>query len=200
MNFRTRPVCYMDQQFGAIMRAKILTEAEIARTLAHTDAQGKTVILLGHRAGLRAMEIARLDWRSLVDASGGLSEWIDLPVSKAGHGAGRIPICKELAKALLKLAALRHFPRKGPVLLTPRGVAFTAKAMTQKIMRIYKRAGLDATSHSGRRTFLTGLSDRGLNAFQVKRAARHSHISTTELYVDDAASDQTVVLAINGKK
>ena len=182
------------------MRAKILTEAEIARTLAHTDQQGKVCILLGHRAGLRAMEISCMDWRSFVDASGGLADYVDLPASKAGHGQGRIPICTDLAKALLKLAALRRFPRSGPVILTARGKAFTSNAMTQKIVRIYKRAGLDATSHSGRRTFLTGLSDRGLNAFQVKRAARHAHISTTELYVDDAASDQTVVLAINGHK
>ncbi len=182
------------------MRAKILTEAEVARTLEHTDAQGKVCILLGHKAGLRAMEIAALDWRAVTDASGGLADVIDLPRSKAGHGQGRIPICKELAKALLKLAALRRFPRKGPVILTAKGKAFTSHAMTQKIARIYKRAGLDATSHSGRRTFATKLSDGGLNSFQIKRAMRHSHISTTELYVDDPASDGVVTLAINGKK
>lgn len=181
------------------MRAKILTEAEVSRALEHTDHQGKLMILLGHKAGLRAMEIAALDWRAVVDASGGLSDVIDLPASKAGHGQGRIPICKDLAKALLVLAALRRFPRKGPVILTSRVKAFTAHAMSQKIMRIYRKAGLDATSHSGRRTFATRLSDRGLNAFQVKRAMRHSHISTTELYVDDPASDQTVTIAINGK-
>ncbi len=182
------------------MRAKILTEAEVSKALEHTDHQGKVCILLGHKAGLRAMEIARLDWRAVTDASGGLSEWIDLPASKAGHGQGRIPICKDLAKALLVLAALRRFPRKGPVLLTSKGKAFTSHAMAQKIMRIYRKAGLDATSHSGRRTFATRLSNGGLNSFQVKRAMRHAHISTTELYVSDPASDGIVTLAINGKK
>ena len=182
------------------MRAKILTEVEVNRALAHTDQQGRAMILLGHLAGLRVMEIARLDWRMVTNASGGLSEWIDLPVSKAGHGAGRIPICKELAKALLVIAALRRFPRKGPVILTSRAKAYSAHALQQKIRRIYLKAGLDATSHSGRRSFATKLSDTGLNGFQVMRAMRHSSIASTVPYVDDAASDQTVVLAINGKK
>jgi len=40
--------------------------------------------------------------------------------------------------------------------------------------RIYKMAGIDgASSHSGRRQFVTQLADRGINARLVQVLARH---------------------------
>ena len=51
--------------------------------------------------------------------------------------------------------------------------------------RIYKMAGIDgASSHSGRRQFVTQLADRGINARLVQILARHKHLSTTQRYID----------------
>ena len=51
--------------------------------------------------------------------------------------------------------------------------------------RIYKMAGIDgASSHSGRRQFVTQLADRGINARLVQVLARHKHLSTTLRYID----------------
>ena len=51
--------------------------------------------------------------------------------------------------------------------------------------RIYKMAGIDgASSHSGRRQFVTQLADRGINARLVQVLARHKHLSTTQRYID----------------
>lgn len=181
------------------MRAKILSESDIARILARCDIQAKVMILLGHRAGLRACELARLDWRMILDGSGAIGDFIDLPAiaSKGKTGQGRIPISSDLSRTLLKLAALRRFPKSGPVVLAPRGGSLSAHAVAQRLGRLYAKAGLDASSHSGRRSFATKLAGAGLNAFQVQRAMRHAHISTTRLYVDDAASDLAVVEAIH---
>ncbi len=82
-------------------------------------------------------------------------------------------------------------------ILAPRGGALSAHAIAQRIKRIYAKAWLDASSHSGRRSYATRLAGAGLNAFQVQRAMRHSDIGTTRLYVDDAASDRAVVAAIS---
>jgi len=46
-------------------------------------------------------------------------------------------------------------------------------------------AGIDgASSHSGRRQFVTQLAVRGINARLVQVLARHKHLSTTQRYID----------------
>ena len=51
--------------------------------------------------------------------------------------------------------------------------------------RIYKMAGIDgASSHSGRRQFVTNLADKGINARVVQALARHKHLGTTQRYID----------------
>jgi integrase/recombinase XerD len=46
-------------------------------------------------------------------------------------------------------------------------------------------AGIDgASSHSGRRQFVTQLADRGINAWLVQALAKHNHLSTTQRYID----------------
>ena len=101
------------------MRAKILSEADLTAVLARCDTQAKAMILLTHRAGLRACELARLDWRMILNAAGAICDFIDLPAiaSKGRTGQGRIPISADLRRALLKLAALRRVNRRG--ILTP---------------------------------------------------------------------------------
>ncbi len=183
------------------MRANILSETDLSRVLDRCNIQEAAMILLSHRAGLRACEIAALDWRMVLSADGSLADVIDLPAiaSKGRTGQGRIPVSVDLKRALLKLAASRRHVRTGPVVLAPRGrQGLSAHAVAQRINRLYAKADLDASSHSGRRTYATRLAGAGLNAFQVQRAMRHSHISTTRLYVDDAASDRAVVEAIRG--
>ena len=181
------------------MRAKILDESDLSRVLASSDAQESAMVLLSFRAGLRAMEISKLDWRMVLDASGSIGDFIDLPnmATKGRTGAGRVPLSADLKRALLKLAAMRRFPKKGPVILAPRGGVLSAHAVAQRLTRKYRSVGLDASSHSGRRSFATDLAGK-VSAFGVKRAMRHAHISTTLLYVDDAASDAAVVTAITG--
>ena len=41
-----------------------------------------------------------------------------------------------------------------------------------------------ASSHSGRRQFVTKLADQGINARLVQTLARHKHLSTTQRYID----------------
>jgi integrase/recombinase XerD len=46
-------------------------------------------------------------------------------------------------------------------------------------------SGIDgASSHSGRRQFVTQLADSGINARLVQVLARHKHLSTTQRYID----------------
>ena len=50
---------------------------------------------------------------------------------------------------------------------------------------IYRQAGLDgATSHSGRRTYITRLASRGVGVRVLASLAGHRSISTTQRYID----------------
>jgi site-specific recombinase XerD len=50
---------------------------------------------------------------------------------------------------------------------------------------IYKAVGLkDASSHSGRRTYITRLANKGVGVRLLAALAGHSHISTTQRYID----------------
>jgi hypothetical protein len=49
----------------------------------------------------------------------------------------------------------------------------------------YDPAGIKgASSHSGRRQFLTELADKGVNARVIQALARHKHLNTTMRYID----------------
>ena len=71
------------------------------------------------------------------------------------------------------------------MLFTAQGGGFTAQTIVNLFKRLYKLAGIDgASSHSGRRQFVTQLADRGINARLVQVLARPKHLSTTQRYID----------------
>ena len=61
----------------------------------------------------------------------------------------------------------------------------TAQTIVNLFQRLYASAGIQgASSHSGRRQFVTKLADQGINARFVQTLARHKHLSTTQRYID----------------
>jgi integrase/recombinase XerD len=57
--------------------------------------------------------------------------------------------------------------------------------MCQQFLDIYKAVGLkDASSHSGRRTYITRLANKGVGVRLLAELAGHSHIGTTQRYID----------------
>jgi integrase len=87
-------------------QAKILGAHELADLLAFADCsrqplRNRVIVLLSAKAGLRAGEIASLTWDMVLDASGQLSNVIELRDVAAKKGSGRpIPMHPELSDAL----------------------------------------------------------------------------------------------------
>jgi len=42
----------------------------------------------------------------------------------------------------------------------------------------------DCSSHSGRKTFITQLSERGISVRVIQELARHENMTTTQRYID----------------
>jgi integrase/recombinase XerD len=68
---------------------------------------------------------------------------------------------------------------------TQKRATFSANTLCQTINVIYRRAGIDgATSHSGRRTFITTLASKGIGVRVLAALAGHRNIATTQAYID----------------
>jgi integrase/recombinase XerD len=62
---------------------------------------------------------------------------------------------------------------------------FNANTLTQHFHFLYKRASVDgASSHSGRRSFITNLASKGVSVRVLMSLAGHRNISTTQAYID----------------
>jgi integrase/recombinase XerD len=62
---------------------------------------------------------------------------------------------------------------------------FTANTLCQLFHKIYKDARMTgATSHSGRRSFITKLADKGVGVRVLMALAGHKSIATTQRYIE----------------
>jgi integrase/recombinase XerD len=83
---------------------------------------------------------------------------------------------------------LRHLPaadRSQRLFQTQKRDGFSANTLCQTMNAIYQRAGIDgATSHSGRRSFITTLASKGVGVRVLASLAGHASIATTQRYID----------------
>ena len=98
---------------------------------------------------------------------------------------------QRLQKALREYGDyIRLADSQRPLFVSQKGGHFSANTMCQLFLDIFKAIGLkDASSHSGRRTYITRLANKGVGVRLLAALAGHSHISTTQRYID-VNSDQ----------
>ena len=151
-------------------QAKTLFRKELQRLLdrvthgRHPE-RDRVMILLSFRAGLRSKEISGLTWSMITDASGTLADTIALPnkASKGRNGGRAIPLHDELRDALAALMAARPDKVRAdrPVIYSERADGYSANAVAVWFFERYREIGIEgASSHSGRRTFITALAKK----------------------------------------
>jgi len=93
-------------------------------------------------------------------------------------------VCSNWVPALV-LSWVRRQGAHQPLFASQKGGAFSANTMTQLFLNIYRAAGFEnASSHSGRRTFITELASKGVSVRVLAELAGHSSIQTTQGYID----------------
>jgi integrase/recombinase XerD len=178
-------------------QAITLNEAQLRRVLHYTATRrhalrDRTIVMVSFYAGLRAKEIAGLKISDVFEQSGAVrSEFIlSAEQSKGGHRR-TVYLNQRLRRAFAEYAELVDFDQPdAPLLPSQKGGHFSPNTMCQLFLEIYRDCGLkDASSHSGRRTYITRLANRGVGVRLLAALAGHAHISTTQLYID-VNSDQ----------
>lgn len=148
------------------------------------------MVMLSFKAGLRACEIAGLDWSMVLTPRRGVGAVLLIGDGIAKNGRGRrLPAHPELRTVLAKLHAQQGKPTTGPVIRSQRGGYMTSRGVVNWFGRIYDELGMQGcSSHSGRRTFITRtarlLSKAGGSLRDVQILVGHRDLATTQLYID----------------
>jgi len=192
----------------ATKHAKVLEDLSFARLMG-TVAQGphaardQVLVLLSYKAGLRAAEIAGLDWADVTDADGKVrSDLIYVPSDIAKRGRERtLPMNPQLYMALLLLRSVRPGD-KGVIYGIGQGrERMSPVAVRVWFLRLYRSLGFEGcSSHSGRRTFITRLA-RKANLYScslkdVQNLAGHAYLSSTESYIEPSENVGRLISAI----
>lgn len=175
-------------------QAKTLTLAELRRVLDYVAtrkhaARNRAMLLTTYYAGLRVGETASLRLNDVVDASGSIRNEVRLSAAQTKGGNARtVFINEKLRKELetyIKFYNPNNLQQKLFYSQKKSSDGFTANTMTQFFHYLYRRAGVEgATSHSGRRTFITNLASKGVGVRVLMSLAGHRNISTTQAYID----------------
>lgn len=176
-------------------QAKTLTPAEFDQALAYIQTRkfalrDRTLFLISHWSGMRVGEIASLKVGDILNADGTVKAEIRLsPDQTKGRHARTVYLPMKLQTAIAEFIKCRCINSVDePVFFTANGIGFSANSLCQLFFWLYRNAGVEgASSHSGRRSFITSLASKGISVRVLASMAGHRSISTTMSYID--ASD-----------
>lgn len=185
-------------------QAKTLSESELKIVLA-VIAQGRNpdrnriMVLLSHYGGMRVGEIAALQIPDVINPAGNVNDEIRLtPEQTKGSKSRVVMVSEKLKREIINYTrALKITYQPGPFIRSQKTrTGFSSNSLGQEFKKIYQRAGLvGATSHSGRRSFITHLAAKGVGVRVLMSLAGHKSISTTQVYID--FNDQMKKQAVN---
>ena len=151
------------------------------------ETRNRTILLTSCWSGMRVGEIAALRICDVQNEDGTVKSEIRLSASQTKGNKGRVVFVNE--KLRTELATyLKHYSPKDtslPLFATEKSKGFSANTLTQWFFWLYRKAGVSgASSHSGRRTFITNLANKGISVRVLASLAGHKNISTTQCYID----------------
>ena len=149
--------------------------------------RNRCMLLMTHWAGMRVGEVAALRYADVLAADGSILAEIRLKAEQTkGDRARVVYVAEKLRKELHNY--VRTYPQPDAqrcLFFTQKRDYFTANTLAQHFFWLYKAAGLSgASSHSGRRTFITTLANKGVSVRLLQALAGHRSIATTQVYID----------------
>ena len=179
-------------------KAKVLNKNEFNRVVKFqiSTRHGLRNVLLLHLSfflGLRSKEMASLIIGDLMDVNGDLKEEVTLKRHQTKRGKQRrfYITNDKLKKVILQYLNTRkgvdgNWDLNAPLIKNqmPSG-KFSSASLQQCFKKMYESVGIDASSHSGRRSFCTNLSENGISITNLQTLMGHQSISTTALYINE---------------
>ena len=200
------PTRHRGRPAGLSGQAPVLSQEQVKRVLRlirgqeRDGSRAEAAFCLSLYLGLRAKEIAALKWGDVYDDNNGLRDVLQLKAAYTKGAKTRTSyiVAPKLRQVLTEYNKLHRDCRNpnGPLLRSQRGGNMTASSMVRLLKQLYMSAGIpEASSHTGRRTFITNLAERGVDLKAIATLAGHSDIKTTALYVDASPQKLSRILA-----
>lgn len=175
-------------------QAKTLNQNEIRKVLDYTatrkhSTRNRCLLYSTFLSGMRVGEVATLRYSDVVNADGTIKNEIRLSAENTKTNEARtVFVNDKLRKEFEKyIAVYKPSTPSAKFFYSQKrdSDGFTPNTLTQFFHYLYKRAGVDgASSHSGRRTFITNLATQGVSVRVLMSLAGHKNISTTQCYID----------------
>jgi integrase/recombinase XerD len=164
-------------------QAKTLNERELKAVFVQIGtrrfaARDRAIVAVSYYAGLTTSDVV---------ASDGMirNELVLLASQTKGRESRKIFVSEKLRKELAVYVRTLDANSSRSLFMTQKDNAFTPNAMCHLFRDIYADCGIaNASSHSGRRTFITNLASKGVGVRVLAALAGHSSISTTQRYID----------------
>ena len=173
-------------------QAKTLTQAELDQVLRYASTKkyperNRALILTSFLTGMRVAEIASLTMGDVLNQDGSIKNEIRLSAQQTKGGHPRtVFVSSKLKVELESYLKTRHIKEPGiPFFHTGNRLGFTANGLCVWFYWLYRNAGISgASSHSGRRTMITSLSNKGIGVRVLAEIAGHRSIAVTQKYID----------------
>ena len=175
-------------------RAKVLTTEEFSRAIKFCATtryalRNSTMLMMSYYVGLRVGEISNLQYSDVLDENNNVVDEFYLTADKTKGDEGRtIYLNSKVVKSLQ--AYIENYPsikadKSDKLFFSQQRNGLSANSLTQWFHHFYKAVGIKgATSHSGRRSFVTSLAYKGINVKVIAQLVGHKNISTTQKYIE----------------
>jgi len=186
-----------------MQKAQVLSINEFKCVLAvaqngRNSARNVLMLAFSFYAGLRACEIAALKISDIYEANFDVKTVVNLSKSQTKGSTSRQFVISDKLKSILIKYAAQHALQPNAALIASQkqNKHFSANSLTQRFKQLYIKANLtNASSHSGRRTFITNLANKAINTKVIMELAGHKNLSTTQRYID--VQQVQLVTAVN---
>lgn len=164
------------------------------------------ILAISFYSGLRAMEIAALNYEDVLSLTGEIKNSLTLRKegTKGSKGGSayfsnanlrehlstylvhkRCDSATVLNRSSKATDHTRPPELKGAVFTSRAGTRFSPSSMSRLFSSLYLKAGLSGcTSHTGRRSLGRNLNRSGVSLYNIQKILRHSQVSQTVQYID----------------
>ena len=183
-------------------QAKVLTQEEVERVLRYLGkkqhaARNQAMFLLTHGCGIRIKELVSIRIFDVLDRTGNINAEIHLSRNQTKGDRGRTVYLSDKMREVIKDYLCERFGLLNLLAVTMTDTSralftnqknpdrgFSPSTGCQMFHYWYKDCGIEhGSSHSGRRSFITNLANKGVSIHVLKELAGHRSIAVTEKYI-----------------
>lgn len=170
-------------------KARPITETEFRRVLAVAGAtrhpeRNTLCLVLSARAGMRVGEIRELDMGDVYDYEiGAIRDRIYLAADRVKWNHAREVHLNRTVRRHIEAYLQVRGTDDGPFILTQSVKRFSLFPFINHYRTLYRKAGIETSSHAGRALFINTLADHGVSIRVIQKAVGHKSLSATNAYL-----------------